>query len=484
MAKYEIKDGVGIIPEGTNIIAPWAFEDCTELTSVTIPDSVTEIGNNAFQGCTSLKSITIPDSVTKIGMYAFSGSGLINIVIPKSVKSIDTYAFINCNDCVSISVMGPVNSLQYNVFASCIKLETITFGTGIKKIDPEILNVYEKVGTNGIKKIYDFPPTLKAIYVPAKKTDYYQQRLPQFLHSLIVEKEPEKESNHKKMETTTKTCGEKKNVMPSTGKYYLTLEGTYLHLSSIKLSAATDEKIELLIDNKNELLDKFKKMVSLDDVVQNVPKALQDLLADGDVLREGSFLIDADQNVKVKLFSAPADIDDEKFENEVPDIDGNALKTIQFAKIPTAKYEWGYESEEPDRENNEQEEYEANKLAASITGLGAINHLLKDYNFQPDWHIISMQTWKAVDSPTTFLITTNEQFDIKRLRLIIVSVEELTNFNCWTLVAGATYDNKLLPMVNGTPTKWSRPETYIVKISEDCAYNEKAFDVNNEEWNK
>ena len=116
--------------------------------------------------------------------------------------------------------------------------------------------------------------------------------------------------------------------------------------------------------------------------------------------------------------------------------------------------------------------------------MGAINHLLKDYNFQPDWHIISMQTWKAVDSPTTFLITTNEPFDIKRLRLIIVSVEELTNFNCWTLVAGATYDNKLLPMVNGTPTKWSRPETYIVKISEDCAYNEKAFDVNNEEWNK
>jgi hypothetical protein len=45
--------------------------DCSGLTSVTIPNSVTSIGNKAFWECTSLTSVTIPDSVTSIGDYAF-----------------------------------------------------------------------------------------------------------------------------------------------------------------------------------------------------------------------------------------------------------------------------------------------------------------------------------------------------------------------------------------------------------------------------
>ena len=51
-------------------IGDWAFENCTSLTSVTIPDSVTSIGEYAFSGCKSLTSITIPDSVTSIGDYS------------------------------------------------------------------------------------------------------------------------------------------------------------------------------------------------------------------------------------------------------------------------------------------------------------------------------------------------------------------------------------------------------------------------------
>ena len=51
MAKFEIKDGVAIIPEGTTEIGQSAFEDCPKLTSVTIPNSVTEIGVCAFSDC-------------------------------------------------------------------------------------------------------------------------------------------------------------------------------------------------------------------------------------------------------------------------------------------------------------------------------------------------------------------------------------------------------------------------------------------------
>ena len=54
MAKYEIKDGVGIIPEGTTYIDSCAFQNCKELKSVVIPKSVKTIGANAFEGCAGL----------------------------------------------------------------------------------------------------------------------------------------------------------------------------------------------------------------------------------------------------------------------------------------------------------------------------------------------------------------------------------------------------------------------------------------------
>src|SRR5688572_23336081 len=50
-----------------------AFLNSTNLTSVTIPTSVTNLGVQAFLGCTSLTSVTIPNSVTIVGLYAFRG---------------------------------------------------------------------------------------------------------------------------------------------------------------------------------------------------------------------------------------------------------------------------------------------------------------------------------------------------------------------------------------------------------------------------
>ncbi len=59
-----------------------AFRSCSDLKSVSIPNSVTSIGESAFYGCSSLPSITIPESVTSIGKYAFYGCrGLLFIYI-------------------------------------------------------------------------------------------------------------------------------------------------------------------------------------------------------------------------------------------------------------------------------------------------------------------------------------------------------------------------------------------------------------------
>ncbi len=72
-----------VVKAGTRVICDSAFEGCSALTSVTIPNSVTSIGNRAFEDCDGLTEVTIPDSVTDIGDWAFDRcSSLQSIIIP------------------------------------------------------------------------------------------------------------------------------------------------------------------------------------------------------------------------------------------------------------------------------------------------------------------------------------------------------------------------------------------------------------------
>jgi len=84
-----------------------AFYECSGLTSVTIPNSVTSIGGSAFKGCSSLTSVTIPNSVTTIGSYAFS----------------------HCKELASVTIGSGVTSIGYNAF---LKPNT-NYSTYIKK---------------------------------------------------------------------------------------------------------------------------------------------------------------------------------------------------------------------------------------------------------------------------------------------------------------------------------------------------------------
>ena len=80
-----------------------AFEYCSRLTSVTIPNSVTSIGDRAFYCCSGLTSVTIPNSVTRIEGPAFSGcSGLTSVTIGSGVESIWTEAFSDCSEILDV----------------------------------------------------------------------------------------------------------------------------------------------------------------------------------------------------------------------------------------------------------------------------------------------------------------------------------------------------------------------------------------------
>lgn len=159
MAEFEIKDGVGIIPEGTTKIKNDAFKDRTDLKSIIIPDSVKEIGGCAFEGCTCLTDIFIPDSVTKIEVAAFEGcTSLQSVTIPDSVTEISSSVFKGCSSLTSI-VISEGNEV-YDSRNNCnavIETETNTLvagcaGTTIPKSVTKIGRIafWERVGMTSI----------------------------------------------------------------------------------------------------------------------------------------------------------------------------------------------------------------------------------------------------------------------------------------------------------------------------------------------
>ena len=124
------------IPNSVTSIGNSAFSGCSGLTSVTIPNSVTEIGNYAFYDCNSLTSVTIPNSVTEIGDYAFRGcSGLKSVTIPDSVTEIGDEAFKNCSGFTSVSIPDSVTSIGKWTFSGCSGLTTIVVENGNPNYD-------------------------------------------------------------------------------------------------------------------------------------------------------------------------------------------------------------------------------------------------------------------------------------------------------------------------------------------------------------
>ena len=126
-----------------------AFYNCSDLTSVNIPNSVMSIGNYAFSGCSKLTSITIPSGVTNIGSNVFSNcSKLTSITIPSGVTSIGDKAFYGCTSLTSVTIPNNVMSIGDDAFYNCSKLTSITIPSGATRIGD-----YAFYGCYNLKKV-------------------------------------------------------------------------------------------------------------------------------------------------------------------------------------------------------------------------------------------------------------------------------------------------------------------------------------------
>ena len=112
--------------------------DVLKLTSVTLPDSVTEIGSGAFQNQQTLTTINIPAGVTKIGDSAFAScEELTSITIPDGVTEIKEYTFFECKSLTSIVIPDSVKVIANNAFKGCTALESVTLSSSLTEIGDE-----------------------------------------------------------------------------------------------------------------------------------------------------------------------------------------------------------------------------------------------------------------------------------------------------------------------------------------------------------
>ena len=132
------------IPESVTAIREHAFGKCSALTTVNIPDNVTYIGSNAFNDCKELTSINIPYGVTTIGEHTFYNcSSLTSITLPNSVTTIGQYVFYNCNSLESITLSNSVTTIGQYAFKNCSKLTGITIPNSVTTIGSHLFDACE-----------------------------------------------------------------------------------------------------------------------------------------------------------------------------------------------------------------------------------------------------------------------------------------------------------------------------------------------------
>ena len=127
--------------EKIKTIGNCAFENCTSLTGVTIPQSVTSIGYYAFEGCTHLNPLTIKGPITSMGNYAFAGSTyLTSLTLCDDIQTIGNFAFVGSTSLKTVTLPKNLTSIGEYAFADCSELKSITIPEKVETIEPDTFN--------------------------------------------------------------------------------------------------------------------------------------------------------------------------------------------------------------------------------------------------------------------------------------------------------------------------------------------------------
>lgn len=111
-----------------------AFQGCTNLWEITLPDNLSTIGDAAFANCKSLNSIILPENIVSIGDSSFYQSPLSNITIPINTTKVGASAFRNCSKLGQIKILGNIETIDEHAFENCFSLQGIELPQSITTI--------------------------------------------------------------------------------------------------------------------------------------------------------------------------------------------------------------------------------------------------------------------------------------------------------------------------------------------------------------
>lgn len=155
----------------------YAFNQCTELVTVTLPSTVKTLGMYTFNGCTSLEEVNIPDGVTTIPFGCFYLTGLTKVTLPSTVTTIDKYAFAYSAGLADINITDAITYIGEAAFCGC-GLKSVTIPSSITEIEKYTFTICQKLESvtlhNRITTIADnafaADLSLKSITIPESVT--------------------------------------------------------------------------------------------------------------------------------------------------------------------------------------------------------------------------------------------------------------------------------------------------------------------------
>lgn len=161
------EDGVNILGlsnefVGTELIIPYtieekpvvrinykAFEDCTELEKVVMPNTINKIDGDTFIRCTNLKTVVLSENLTTIPLNMFfECSNLTDVYIPNGIEYIATKAFFRCNSLTDVELPESLAAIGVSAFSDCTSLTNINLPSSLTTIEDRAFS-----GCNSLQKI-------------------------------------------------------------------------------------------------------------------------------------------------------------------------------------------------------------------------------------------------------------------------------------------------------------------------------------------
>ena len=159
----------------------------SEITSITIPKTVTTIKSGAFAECQNIESITLPSSVESLG-DDFGGctfsdcKNLKTVVLSKAIKVIPWRTFYGCSSLKNIVIPEGVTKINATAFSNCARLRSVKLPLSLEEIDYNDLESYPYPA-----KIFTMCPSLEQIIIPTGSRNKFEKLLPGFADKLVEE---------------------------------------------------------------------------------------------------------------------------------------------------------------------------------------------------------------------------------------------------------------------------------------------------------